>query len=157
MNESTTLIVLSLLSPIAILVAACLAFYNHQRTAARRAALEFVSKTQLQSQEWTDLNRNYRELQTSGKLLSTLSKDHGDPVLANRICLFLNHFELVAVAIKHNIIDKNLYAEWFKGSYVKTWNETNPFVAELRRKSGNSRVFIEFEALAKEWSEQAEF
>ena len=49
------------------------------------------------------------------------------------ICTYLNHFELTAVGINHGIIDKKLYAEWFRGAYIRhgrILNRSSPSYAQ---------------------------
>ena len=60
------------------------------------------------------------------------------------------HFECVAVAIRHDIIDEALYKEWFRGAYIRAWDDAHSFVIDLRQRKGkeNPKLFVQFEELA---------
>ena len=66
----------------------------------------------------------------------------------------MNHFELVAVAIKNQAFDEKVYAEWFQGAYVKAWEESEAYVVAIRRQRKNHRIFLGFEQLAKKWAKE---
>ena len=79
------------------------------------------------------------------------SESERDSKAVVEVASFLNHFELVAVAIKHRIINEDLYAEWLRTKYVQTWEDAEAFIVAMCKEGKHERLFREFEALAKKW------
>ena len=130
-----------------------LAWWYTHRIAALRATLDYISTTEVFSAQWLDLRRRFAELKRAGSLVTVLgaNAEEEDFEQVTALCTYLNHFELTAVGIKYKIIDKNLYSEWFRGAYMKTWQDSQSFVTELRQRRDQDSLYKEFEELASEW------
>ena len=138
-----------------VLAAAAVLYQLHRRRvlAARRATLEFISKFEVHSSEWSECCAAFKRWKDQdtpfGPVISPNSdSDRRDAV---RVLELLNHFELVAVGIEHKIIDSRLYKEWFRDTYVQYWRVARPLVEKLRSERKSSRLFIRFEQLAYDW------
>jgi hypothetical protein len=69
---------------------------------------------------------------------------------------FLNHYELVAIACRHGLIDEGFYRAWMGPVLVRDWNEAVVLVRRARSPDGPSdpgspAAYVEFEALARKW------
>lgn len=111
----------SLITPSVLLVTAVVAWHLQRGIASRTATLNFIASRETDNPEWVRLRERFAALRDAGELL-TLAAGWQKP--DNRkaivdVTSFLNHFELVAVGIKHGIINEELYLEWFKGPYVQ--------------------------------------
>lgn len=125
---------------------------KHQhKLAARRATLDFISKFEVHNRQWIELREKFALLRGQNQLAEIANprdEDRGETI---RIATFLNHFELVAVAIKHGILDEEIYKDWFRSAYIRAWEDAHSFVIELRRTKDEDKLFAEFEKLAIEW------
>ena len=135
---------------------------EQERTlAAQKVTLDFISDYELHSKEWLDVRKVFASLRASNAL-ATIVQPANQAAWENKIQVttFLNHFELVAIAIKHRIIDEKLYAEWWRSSLVRAWRDAEGFVVELRRdrneKSTHSgdRIYKPLEDLALKWEKE---
>lgn len=139
-------------TPTVILATAIVAWVLQRRIASRRATLDFIAKLEIDNPEWARLRSRFAELRDGNRLLSIIaSETEKDPTAVIEVASFLNHFELVAVAIKHHIINEDLYKEWFKTSYLRTWHDSEAFIVAMRKEKDHPALFQEFESLAKEW------
>lgn len=78
------------------------------------------------------------------------NKVHSD---AQYLYTYLNHFEIVALGIERNIIDKDMYDDWLGGYVVQSWNRSAALVGALRRLKNSAALFEKWEALALDWAE----
>ncbi len=67
------------------------------------------------------------------------------------IIQFLNYYELIAIGIQNGILSESVYQMFFLTRYVKDWQKSKAFIAQVRINSKNELIFIQFEALAKKW------
>ncbi len=143
------------IGPLAIIAVGLLAWWYNQRLASLRATIDYISNTEGTSEQWFKLRTKFSELMDQGSLVSLFGKDESEEKTEEvaTVCTFLNHFELTSVGIKHKILNENLYREWFRGSYIKIWRDSNPFISELRKRRSQPKLFIEFEDLATSWEE----
>lgn len=148
----------SLITPLVILATAVIAWNLQRGIASKTATLNFIASQETDNPEWLRLRERFAELRDTEKLLA-IAADRQKP--ENRkaiveVTSFLNHFELVAVGIKHGIIHEGLYMEWFRGPYVHVWKDSEPFIVAMRQQKQRKLLFCEFEELAQKWSEQAD-
>ncbi len=66
---------------------------------------------------------------------------------------YLNHFELVAIAVEEGIISERLYRKWIRRDYVTIWKEAQPFVSHMRKKRNDHDevYYAKFKELADRW------
>ena len=146
----------SLLAPAAILISGLLAWLYHRKISARRATLNFCAQAELNSKEWRENRELFFSLVAKGNqgLLDLVTKQSPDPYhirYASRIALYLNHFELVAAAIKERAMDERMYKILHQDEYVWTWKHAEAYIAASRHKASQPRMYENFEALAKKW------
>ncbi len=69
-------------------------------------------------------------MRAQGSLVALLGTGRTEERTADVItlCTYLNRFELTAVGIKNKILHEPLYKEWFRGAYVKTWQDMESFI-----------------------------
>ena len=141
----------------AIVLIGLLAWWYNHHLASLRATLDYISTTEVTSDQWLTLRKEIAELKKAGSLVAVLgaSKEEEKSGDVATICTFLNHFELTAVGVKHGIINKKLYSEWFRGAYINTWQDAKSFITELRSRKAQDSLFVEFEDLAKEWIKES--
>lgn len=147
----------------AVLVAIAIGTRRYHRTIAadaavqqrKRATWEFIQRSELNNPEWPRLRQHFAEACEKDGGLAALAQPSSEQVPDSiQVAAFLNHFELVAISIKNQAFDEKVYAEWFQGSYVKAWEESQAFVVAMRKRRGNKRIFIEFQQLAEKWAKE---
>ena len=122
-----------------------------QRLARERATLDTLLHAQSDS-DYADLRNNFHKLRDSETPLSEWLKDeHKLSDELTYIRRFLNKYELVALGINKDLLDKDLYEEWFKSSFVEDWNKCRGFINDLRQKTGKETFFMQFQTLAQKW------
>lgn len=145
------------ISAAAVVGIGLLAWWYNQRLVSLRATLDYISNTEVTSDQWLRLRKEISVLKNSGSLVAVLGANEDEEQTENiaTICTYLNHFELTAVGINHGIINKKLYAEWFRGAYIQTWKHSQSFITELRTTRKHNKLFEQFEDLASEWMKEA--
>lgn len=66
----------------------------------------------------------------------------------------LNHYELIAIGIRENIIDEAIYRRWFQTGLIRDWEAASDLISRLRKDPdvpNRQSVYIEMEELATRW------
>ena len=153
---------LSLLGPAILLVTAIgTALYAkryHSGIASKRATLEFITANE--SNEPLDKARRQFAL-SSGKgpehlkaLLDNEMSSAPDESKMDELLLvsaYLNHLELVAVAIHSGAIDEDMYKNAYRSSYIQAWLRSEEFIKYASAKTTQPTLYENFRKLATNW------
>ena len=129
---------------------------RHQwRIAARRAALQVVLDREVHEPYFAQLSRDAYAIlsnETQWRPLTQvpLSKEATEKL--NAVQTFLNHYEVVAIAIRRQILDEDFYAAWARTVCVRHWKRAEPFIEAWKKASGHDLAWSEFTRLADRWS-----
>ena len=150
--------------PIFLLISIGVAIWGYflvRAATMRRATLDLIEQSE--SSEYYRQNIElFSELVTKGHdvLLGTLSM-RADRRVRDRVLAHLNHFELIAIGIEKNILDKKFYEDWMKSGYLDAWAKASDFIQQARyiggRRNKNSTskyvsvYFKRFENRATIW------
>lgn len=152
----------SALSPVAILISAIIAGFwarknirdnkdTSSEVARKRATLDVI--IQLESDEYYQkISSTFRDVRDSRGLLSILdAKSNRDLNERSEVHSFLNHYEIICCGIRENALDEAFLHKWFKGSFIRHWQDSETYIIELRKINGNQKVFSEFQKVATCW------
>lgn len=145
--------------PAAILFAAIIAWIAQTRISIRRATLDFISAHEIGNPEWDKATRLFLE-RTAGDDAATaliaLLKPQTEVALAERhaVASVLNHYEGVAVGIKHKAISEKIYKDWNGSNFVDTWNKANAYITARRQMGSRDSAYRHFQDLATKWMEE---
>lgn len=147
------------ITPVAIILSATIGALvaifaiKHQREVARmRATLDII----LESESNSFYQKIYSSFSSESKRhggLSSLIDAQSDQEKEARRNLndFLNHYELIAVAIKKKILDESFYKDWMKTTYIRHFDEAEEYIKAVREQHKNPKIYTEFQAMAKRW------
>ena len=142
---------LPLAGAVAIIGAAIYAKRYTGGIAARRATVDFRVKESA-NQALTEAKQVLGRASVGGvKALQALKRTENDEQWCqlSQTTMYLNHCELVAVAVKSGAPDETMDKMWNRSAYVQTWRRAQEYI-EKERKATGQRTFLEhFEALAK--------
>ena len=138
---------------------------HQRRLTAQRATLEFISETEINNRDWIELRSLFADMRKKHRLMdltTALAKHLEDgaefPGKQRKklieVTTFLNHYELAASGVNHDIIDEELYSEWTRSSLIRVWKDAEAFVVELRRVRGSPKAYCQLEELADSWHRQ---
>ena len=154
-------LLLAIISPTAILVAAYIAWKAQRRIATCRATLDFISKYELDNAEWSSAKGRFSKIVAEPdhpkSLIALLTSEESDDTRESRIAVvsLLNHFEAVAVAIEHGVISEAIYKDWNKSGYVGAWHKAQSFVTEDRKRAdGKPTTWENFQKFAEKWERE---
>ena len=132
---------------------------QERKLAAQKATLEFISDFEVHDEEWLEVRKVFVSLRQRNELAKVArAQDQQQREKRLQVTTFLNHYELVAVAINHGIIDEDLYAEWCRSTLVGIWRSAQSFIAEFRlarneeRAGSGDNIYTQFQSLAEKWS-----
>jgi hypothetical protein len=144
-------------TPLAIILSAAIAAFTawravrHQREIARmRATLDVILESESNAYYQKIYASFASESKRSGGLVALVNAE-SDAERKSRRDLhdFLNHYELIAIAIKNKILDERFYKDWMKSTYIKHYDECSDYIMEIRKSAPLS--YVEFESLANKW------
>ncbi len=129
---------------------------GHQRAIARkRATLDLIlrcdeSDFQGLIDDYCKIRDNPYGLEKYAQSTEMLSP--GDLKSVGVIDRYLNHYEIVAVGISQEILDKKTYELWMRSAFVNDWNCACGYISKVRKQSPrNAKNYVEYETLAREW------
>jgi len=87
-----------------------------------------------------------------------VARQFHDPhrTLAEYVIQICNYYEVVAVGTRRGAIEKAMYMDWWRTSFVLDWLDLRAFISDYRRVQNVDSAFREFERLACEWVSEAE-
>jgi Domain of unknown function (DUF4760) len=137
------------------------AFRGARLIAKQKATLDLIEKR--------ESTEHYRQIIDR---FSTLRKNRGfnhlnaptqDDVADRRMLIdYLNHYELVSIGIRQDILDSKIYRAWIEGSFVRDWNAVADWVQRERWKQDDSNawhyrasIYASYQHIACLWSPEA--
>ena len=148
------------ITPVLILLTAFIGWRYHRRISAKRAALDFISKTESGSQAWLSLRQFFFERFPAAapdfvNMLEREEVTEQEEEEFFRVLEFLAHHELVAVAIEQDAMDENMYRDWNGLVYVKAWKNAKPFIEALRGTDPvGEESYKHFQKVAERWGKK---
>ena len=150
---------------------AYLAMRAQSRSARQRATLDFIRELAVDS-EYQEARKSFLTARDDPKSLREIAE--GSPDQAAHFRYLYNTHELMAIGIKENILDDNLYHRWYRSTVINDCavaQEQNLFDYERSKKCKNHAcgkpcaspqengdcgfncaIFKEFEDLAARWA-----
>lgn len=144
---------------------------EHEReVAADKVTFEFIVNHEIHGAEWAKtcavcepvlsdpsqwgklFKKEKRKDGQEPELASNDSKGEQDRALAMTVLAYLNHYEIVAIAIKRRIISDDMYSMWYRDAYVESWNKSKTLVSHLRTIKDSETLYCEFKNLGERWS-----
>ena len=141
----------ALLTPLTIAGTAIFAWLYHREISAKRATLEFTISSELGNPKWLEGRKLFGEL--TGKWTHSLDKnlDRTKDIDSSTLVLYLNHCELVAVAIQEKAMHEKMYKLNGRTAYVQTWVLARDYINERRNAPGRKTLYENFQRLAERW------
>jgi hypothetical protein len=102
-------------------------------------------------QDYIAAKHAFNTLRAESDLVGLASKEKKNTEDGKNVRNTLNDYELIAVGIRHGILDEEIYKSWFKSSLIKDYISADSYISEVRRQESNPDIFCEFEALALRW------
>lgn len=142
-------------------VIAYLALRNARSVARQKATLDLIEKEE-SNEHYRTISAKFSELRRNGGL--THPNTSAQEQLPDRSVILdhLNHYEIVAIGIRQNILDTKIYRAWMEGTFVRDWNAAADWVQRERWKqdaSGEWRyrdsIYKHYQWVACRWSKDA--
>ncbi len=58
---------------------------------------------------------------------------------------YLNHYEMIALGIKHNLLSEKIFREWMGRSCVRDWNTVAHFIHEDRKSPARNKEGVRYD------------
>lgn len=144
-----------LFSSFVAIILAIVAIRHERNIARQRETFEAIS-SRMWDRDYLEKRQEFirlRALPTKDLIKLAAPAKQAEPEAA-ALRSILNDYELIAIGIRHGIIDELFYRRWARAGLISDWQQIEPFIAAVRRVTGNPRVFQEFEALARRWTDE---
>jgi hypothetical protein len=155
----------SIVSAAIAVVSASIAFLgvrNARAVARQKATLDLIEKVE-STEHYRTRTSNFTAIKR-GKRFGDLVAPVTDADKAARLLLidYLNHYELIALGIRNNILDAAIYREWMGSAFVGDWNDAADWIQRQRWKRGQDgrwqydpRAYRNYQHVAQLWSTEA--
>ncbi len=131
--------------PLVGLLAVLVAWWYQIRISARLATIDLLGNG-----EWMKGREDFAEA-TKGWTIPFPHEPENYRHLPRSIVTYLNHCELVAVAIKKGVVNKQMYKLSNRTQYVTTWELASEYIKAERNKPDHRTAYENFEHLALQW------
>jgi hypothetical protein len=162
---STLPIVVSIISVVIALISASIAAFgvrNARAVARQKATLDLIEKVE-STEHYRARTSNFTAIKRAGRFGDLVAPTTPDDRAARLLLIdYLNHYELIALGIRNNILDATIYRAWMGGAFVGDWNDAADWIQRQRWKRDASgtwlyddRAYRNFELVARSWSPDA--
>jgi len=137
------------------------ALRNTRAIARQKATLDLIEKRE-STEHYRSIIERFSKLRKGSGFMHL--NDPIDDDVADRQMLidYLNHYELVSIGIRQDILDARIYRAWIEGSFVRDWNAVADWVQRerwQRNAEGEWRyrdtIFANYQAIACRWSKES--
>ncbi|MFT0140745.1 DUF4760 domain-containing protein [Alcanivoracaceae bacterium MT1] len=124
---------------------------KQQEIARRRATLDVILRSESET-EYLKAYAVFRSEIECDRGLEHLIDARSDAERSTKraVDTFLNHYELIAIAIEKNILDDHFYKLWMKTAYIRHFDQAKGYIDALRT-SGSPNAFTEYEKRVEAW------
>lgn len=156
LSPSVTLLAATVASIIAVV-----ALRNTRSVARQKATLDLIEKRE-STEHYRDLSRTFFELQKGPGFLHLVAPSETDRPLRKKVFDYLNHYEMIAIGLRQNILDEKIYRAWMEGAFVRDWNAAADFIQRERWKIDEEgqwhyrdSIYQNYGHIARRWSREA--
>lgn len=152
------------LNPVLVLLSLCIAWLalrNTRSVARQKATLDLIEKKE-STEHYRALSRRFSELRRGPGFAHLNDPVAGDKADRQVVIDFLNHYEIVAIGIRQNILDARIYRAWMEGAFVRDWNAARDWIQRERWKARvdgsweyRGSIYGHYQSVACAWSREA--
>ena len=130
-----------------------------RQLARRRATLDLIEKVE-SSEHYRGLTDAFRVVRKTGSFAHLVApRDAASRRTRGQVLDYLNHYELVAIGIRQEILDGGMYRAWMESAFVRDWNAAADWVQATRLDTSvtgttryDDRAFANYQWMAREWA-----
>ena len=142
-------------------IIAVVALRNTRSVARQKATLDLIEKRE-SPEHYRDLSRTFFELQKGRGFMHLVAPIEADRPTRKKVFDYLNHYEIIAIGLRQDILDEKIYRAWMEGAFVRDWNAAADFIQRERWKcdeqgrwSYRASIYENYEHVAQQWSKEA--
>lgn len=139
-------------------IIAIVALRNTRSVARQKATLDLIEKRE-STEHYRDLSRTFFELQKGPGFMHLVAPSEADRPTRKKVFDYLNHYEIIAIGLRQNILDEKIYRAWMEGAFVRDWNAAADFIQRERWKCDEhgqwhyrDSIYENYEHVARRWS-----
>lgn len=150
----------ALLSFVVSAIIALRALRNTRSVARQKATLDLIEKRE-STEHYRAISRIFFDLQSGSGFMHLVDPTPDDKPLRKAVFDYLNHYEIIAIGIRQDILDERIYRAWMEGAFVRDWNAAAEFIQRQRWKHADGRwryrasVYENYQHVACRWSKDA--
>lgn len=142
---------------ISVLGAGIWAFFqmrSNRRIAREKSTLDILLKREW-DKDYLEHKAKFNRLRDAeGGLSKWICSEHKNSDEVNSIRYIFNDYELIALAIHHDIIDEMIYKKWFKSSMLRDYVAAETGIKATRTLSNAPQNYVQWENLAQKWKNE---
>lgn len=156
----------TVLGPALVLISvfvAWLGIRNARSVARQKATLDIIEKFE-STEHYRSLNEGFSAIRRADDFACLHNPcNDADRAARGRVQDYLNHYELVAIGIRNNILDAKIYGEWMGSAVVRDWNAAAAYIQRERWRLNDAkddfvyrpRLYANYQWLAARFSRTA--
>jgi Domain of unknown function (DUF4760) len=137
------------------------AFKGARLIAKQKATLDLIEKRE-STEHYRQIIDRFSTLRKNRGFDHLNAPVHSDVADRRMMIDYLNHYELVSIGIRQDILDSKIYRAWIEGSFVRDWNAVADWVQRERWKQDDDgswryrgSIYANYQHVACLWSPEA--
>ncbi len=137
------------------------AFRGARLIAKQKATLDLIEKRE-STEHYRQIIDRFSTLRKNRGFNHLNAPAQGDVTDRRMLIDYLNHYELVSIGIRQDILDSKIYRAWIEGSFVRDWNAVADWVQRERWKQDDNdawhyraSIYANYQHIACLWSREA--
>ncbi len=124
-----------------------LGIVSQRNVSRRRATVDYITNL-INDRDYIQARQKFIKIGANPEKITALAnfiEPSSEEALA--VQLVLNNYELITIGIHRGVLDYKIYKRYAKGTVIKDWDVTAPFIKQLRLTADNDNIYAEFETL----------
>ena len=137
------------------------ALHNTRAVARQKATLDLIEKRE-STDHYRAISRNFFELQKGAGFMHLVDPAPSDKDSRKAVFDYLNHYEIISIGIRQDILDEKIYRAWMEGAFVRDWNAAAEFIQRERWKiepdetwAYRDSIYENYQHVSCKWSRDA--
>lgn len=127
---------------------------SNQRQVSRKNLTVEIILTRIWDKDFIDARNRFNAAKRSREGIEFWGDTvHHDAETTAAVRDILNDYEILAIAVDQDVMDKPIYEKWFKTGLVADYEACRSFISIVQAKEGK-KYFVEFKKLAHKWADE---
>ena len=140
-----------ILSSTVAIIIALFSMSTQKKISRQKETIDSIIRIQMEP-EYITVTQTFMRLRAEESMIDILhSEKRRDTEDRYALIVFLNHYELLCIAMRKGVIDEKLFCLYHRGVLIHHWHDAREYIKAARIKTENEKAYNHFETFATYW------